>query len=64
MKRSRSINNGDGTRAGMKSPLAVIFLTVALDLVGFGMVVPLLPLYAKQFNSSATQIAFLFASIR
>ena len=46
----------------MKSPLAVIFLTVALDLVGFGMVVPLLPLYAKQFGASATQIAFLFAS--
>ncbi len=62
MMRSRSTDDGDGARAGMKSPLAVIFLTVALDLVGFGMVVPLLPLYARQFGASATQIAFLFAS--
>ena len=51
-----------GPRRFMKSPLAVIFLTVALDLVGFGMVVPLLPLYATQFGATATQIAFLFAS--
>ncbi|MEX0678487.1 MAG: MFS transporter [Pirellulales bacterium] len=32
-----------------KGPLAVIFLTVFIDLLGFGMVIPLLPIYAKDF---------------
>jgi MFS family permease len=30
--------------------LLVIFLTVFIDLLGFGMVLPLLPIYAKQFG--------------
>src|SRR6478735_4687891 len=46
----------------MKSPLGIIFLTIAIDLIGFGMVVPLLPLYAQQFGATGTQVAFLFAS--
>src|SRR5215211_7382662 len=32
-----------------RSPLAVVFVTVFLDLVGFGIVIPLLPLYAERF---------------
>jgi DHA1 family tetracycline resistance protein-like MFS transporter len=40
----------------------VIFLTITLDLVGFGMVVPLLPLYAQKFSVTGTAVAFLFAS--
>lgn len=32
-----------------KASLVVIFLTVFIDLLGFGMVLPLLPLYARQF---------------
>ena len=32
-----------------------------LDLIGFGMVIPLLPLYAKRFNASPIQIGFLTA---
>ena len=31
--------------------LAVIFLTVFVDLLGFGMVMPLLPIYARQFST-------------
>jgi MFS family permease len=31
--------------------LAVIFLTVFIDLLGFGMVIPLLPVYARQFST-------------
>ena len=31
--------------------LSVIFLTVFIDLLGFGMVLPLLPLYANQFGT-------------
>ena len=35
--------------APRKGPLLVIFLTVFIDLLGFGMVIPLLPIYAKDF---------------
>ena len=31
--------------------LGVVFLTVLLDLVGFGIVIPLLPLMAKEFGA-------------
>jgi MFS family permease len=35
--------------APRKASLVVIFLTVFIDLLGFGMVLPLLPIYAKDF---------------
>ena len=31
-----------------KTALLIIFLTVFIDLLGFGMVLPLLPIYGKQ----------------
>src|SRR5688572_2705114 len=36
--------------APRKGSLLVIFLTVFIDLLGFGMVLPLLPLYAEKFG--------------
>lgn len=33
-----------------RSPLVIIFITVFIDLVGFGLVIPVLPLYAETFN--------------
>jgi DHA1 family tetracycline resistance protein-like MFS transporter len=44
-----------------KSPLAVLFLTVFVDLVGFGILLPILPAYAKSFGASATAIGLLNA---
>ena len=35
-----------------KASLLVIFLTVFIDLVGFGIVLPMLPLYSKEFGAS------------
>ena len=42
----------------------IIFMTVLLDLVGFGIVIPLLPFYAleDQFAASPLEIGFLMAS--
>ncbi len=37
-----------------KGSLAVIFLTVFIDLLGFGLVLPLLPIYAEQFFQNQT----------
>jgi len=42
-------------------PIVVVFLTVVLDLVGFGIVIPLLPFYAQSFSASALQVTLLMA---
>jgi len=39
-----------------------IWTTVAVDLIGFGIVVPILPRYAERFGMSGTVIGLLFAS--
>jgi DHA1 family tetracycline resistance protein-like MFS transporter len=45
-----------------RSPLGAIFLTVVVDLVGFGIVLPLLPRYARDFSASPSEIGLLLAS--
>lgn len=40
----------------------IIWSTVAIDLVGFGMVTPILPQYAERFGMSGAAIGMLFAS--
>jgi MFS transporter, DHA1 family, tetracycline resistance protein len=47
-----------------RSPLVVIFTTVFIDLVGFGIVIPVLPFYAEgtTFNVTPRTVGFLFAS--
>jgi MFS transporter, DHA1 family, tetracycline resistance protein len=44
------------------SPLGIVFTTVVIDLVGFGIVLPILPLWAEEFGASPTQIGLLTAS--
>ncbi len=41
------------------SPLAIIFITVFIDLLGFGIIIPLLPFYAESFGASAFTIGLL-----
>ena len=41
------------------SPLVIIFLTVFIDLLGFGIIVPLLPFYAESFGASALTVGLL-----
>lgn len=43
-------------------PLAIIFLTIFVNLVGFGIIIPLLPFYAETFGASPLTIGLLFAS--
>ena len=47
-----------------RSPLLVIFITVFIDLVGFGIVIPVLPYYVEgtKFHASAPVVGLLFAS--
>lgn len=48
----------------MRSPLLVIFITVFIDLIGFGIVIPVLPFYVEgtRFNASPSMVGLLFAS--
>src|SRR4026208_1146659 len=47
-----------------RSPLIVIFTTVFIDLVGFGIVIPVLHFYAEGtiFNATPRTVGLLFAS--
>jgi DHA1 family tetracycline resistance protein-like MFS transporter len=47
-----------------RSPLLVIFITVFIDLIGFGIVIPVLPFYVEgsRFNASPSMVGLLFAS--
>ncbi|HTI39970.1 MAG TPA: MFS transporter [Vicinamibacterales bacterium] len=46
----------------MSRPLVVIFLTILVNLIGFGIIIPLLPFYAQTFGASPVAIGLLFAS--
>jgi multidrug resistance protein len=45
-------------------PLAVIFLIVFIDLIGFGMIIPILPFYAEHepFKATPFEIGLLFSA--
>lgn len=45
-----------------RSPLLVLFLTVLVDLIGFGIVLPLLPRYANDFQAGGGEIGALQGS--
>lgn len=44
-----------------KPALATVFLVVMIDLLGFGIVLPLLPFYAQEFAASAVTIGLLYS---
>lgn len=47
----------------LKTPaLAVLFATVFINLVGFGLVVPLLPFFAQSLKAEAWQITLIFSA--
>jgi DHA1 family tetracycline resistance protein-like MFS transporter len=42
-----------------RSPLVVIFTTVFLDLVGFGIIIPLVGIYGRHYGATALELAVL-----
>jgi len=42
--------------------MPILFLIVFIDLVGFGLVIPLLPFYAERFAASPLEMTMLFAT--
>src|SRR5439155_8913534 len=66
----RSLPNSAAMKS--KSPLLIIFVTVFIDLLGFGIVLPLLPRYGESFGldrllgplmASFSAMQFLFAPL-
>src|SRR2546430_1013899 len=44
-----------------KGALGVIFLIVLADLLGFSVIIPLLPFWARKYHASDFQVGLLFA---
>ena len=49
-------------RPGLPAGFGTIWTAVAVDLVGFGIVLPILPIYAKRFHTSSFEAALLVAA--
>jgi MFS transporter, DHA1 family, tetracycline resistance protein len=49
-------------RRGSRGSLAVLFATVFIDLLGFGIVIPFLPLYAQRLQVGAFSIGLILSS--
>jgi MFS transporter, DHA1 family, tetracycline resistance protein len=44
------------------SPIAIVFVTVFIDLLGFGIIIPLMPFYAETFGATALTVGLLSTS--
>nr|WP_290665592.1 MFS transporter [Ardenticatena sp.] len=54
---------GEGsTSMKRKKELLIIFAIIFVNLIGFGIIIPLLPLYAVEFGATEWQVGLLFAS--
>lgn len=59
--KQEKLSEDHSKKFGMK-PLLLVFLTVFIDLVGFGLIIPVLPTYARELQASDTTVGFLMAS--
>jgi multidrug resistance protein len=57
----RRRREGGGTTF-LLTPLGIVFTTVLIDLIGFGIVLPILPLWAEEFGASPVEIGVITAS--
>ena len=51
----------DNARRPAATGLGIIFLIVVIDLLGFGLIIPLLPFYVDRFHASALLVTLLFS---
>ncbi|MFN4299528.1 MAG: MFS transporter [Thermaurantimonas sp.] len=50
------------SRANPKGALTVLFITVFLDLMGFGLIIPILPIFAKELGANGLVIGVVASS--
>ena len=58
---SASLALDEAARPGSKRALLVAFVTIFLDLLGFGVMIPIAPFYAEHFGASPTAVTMLSA---
>lgn len=58
----KEIEGATQSKPAGKGALGLIFLTVFIDLIGFGLIIPVMPLYAKELQASDLQVGLLIAS--
>src|SRR5438477_794167 len=51
----------NNSTAPPKGAIFAIFLIVLSDLLGFGVIIPLLPFYVKQYSTSALSVGLMFS---
>lgn len=61
MQKRGAVRDSNSGTYRQRASLGVIVLTVFLDLLAFGMVIPLMPLYADAFHASGLAIGWLLA---
>ena len=62
MSKKSASHRDKAARVPLPQGFTTIWITVALDLVGFGIVVPILGRYAERFGASGLEVGLLFAS--
>lgn len=62
MQEELNLKLTEKNKFSFSSPLVVIFITVFIDLIGFGIMIPILPYYVEAFGGSPFEIGLLFAS--
>lgn len=50
------------TPVRQQGPLFVLLLTVFIDMVGFGIIIPFIPFWAERFDASPTLVTLLFST--
>jgi len=56
------VSDSDSSARGSRSTLFILLSIVVVDLIGFGIVMPVLPFYAREFDASATTLGLLMMS--
>ncbi len=57
-----SENQGSGSEREPRGSLGVLFSVIVVDLIGFGVVVPILPFWSERFGASGALLGLLLAS--
>ena len=56
------MSDSDSSAQNSRSTLFVLLSIVVVDLIGFGIVMPVLPFYAREFGVTATTLGLLMMS--
>ena len=46
----------------MKKPIVVIFITILIDMLGFGVIIPILPIFSKELGAANYQVGLIAMS--